>query len=68
MRKKKFKVILMMILFIVFIISTSVSYGYFNNKFKGIHGANGLLQGINIENGKIVWKADNIPLWAKIIL
>ncbi|MBU5316101.1 carboxypeptidase-like regulatory domain-containing protein [Clostridium bornimense] len=52
MRKKKFKVILMMILFIVFIISTSVSYGYFNNKFKGIHGANGLLQGINIENGK----------------
>ena len=23
---------------------------------------------INIENGKIVWKADNIPLWAKIIL
>lgn len=23
---------------------------------------------INIENGKIIWKADNVPLWAKIIL
>ena len=46
----------MLILVLILIISISIvipqSYGYFNNKFKGIHGANGLLQGINIENGK----------------
>lgn len=52
MNKRKFKLILIMVIFIIFIMSTSISYGYFNNKFNGIQGANGLLQGIDIENGK----------------
>ena len=52
MNKRKFKLILIMVIFIIFIMSTSISYGYFNNKFNGIQGSNGLLQGIDIENGK----------------
>ncbi|WP_294345433.1 hypothetical protein [uncultured Clostridium sp.] len=51
---KSKKGFIMLILVLILIISISIvipqSYGYFNNKFKGIHGANGLLQGINIEN------------------
>ena len=52
MSRRKFKLILIMVLFIILVMVTSISYGYFNNKFNGIQGSNGLLEGIDIENGK----------------